>query len=187
MNKGRLFLVLSVTFILCFVLRMKEAGSATNEVMEEDSESSLCLVDPTALADVKKKERDIAQKEKELANKDMELKAAKLTFEEEFKKMRALKDEIESIQSLSQKGNEAKIAKIVETLETMNPKAASKILQFVDESLAVAAINRISTQKLAKILNIMEPEQSSKLTELMAGIVKSRAKKGVEEKNDRQS
>ncbi|MBI3535571.1 MAG: hypothetical protein HY072_08835, partial [Deltaproteobacteria bacterium] len=160
-----------------------EVVQSASDYTDEEETDVQCLVDPIALKDLKKKEKDLVQKEKDLVAKEIELVAAKKAFEQEFVKIKTLRDEITKSQVFNKQGNEEKIAKLVETIETMNPKSATKLLQTVDEYLAVVAMNKISTQKLAKILNIMEPEYSSKLTEHMMGIIKARvqAQKGGEE------
>jgi len=56
----------------------------------------------------------------------------------------------------------------VETVEKMSPKNAAKLLASIDERLAVTAMQRINTPTLAKIMNSMEPQKLSQLTELMA-------------------
>jgi hypothetical protein len=59
----------------------------------------------------------------------------------------------------------------------MSPKAAAEVLAELDEALAVSAINRMETVKLAKIMNKMEAGKSSRLSEILAGVV--RARKGI--------
>src|SRR5690606_1884411 len=61
-----------------------------------------------------------------------------------------------------------------ETFESMSPKAAAQLLSSLDEGLAVASIELMSTAKLAKIMNIMETSRSSRLSEQMAGVVRAR-------------
>lgn len=158
-----------------------------------------CLLDENALEDLKQKRSELAAKAHELAQKENELKAAKTALEEELKKISAVRDEIEKMQSLNKKDQEEKVGKLVEAFETMSPKAAAQLLASIDEVLAVEAMGRISTQKLAKIMNIMDPGALSKLTEKLAGVtqakklashgaleVTSESKKGGE-KNDGQN
>ncbi len=154
-----------------------------NKSLNEDKEhadkehTEGCLVDPLTLDDLKKRSDELDARAKELSVKEAELKAARSAFTEEFKKIQQVRDEVEKTHSLQKKEGEEKVAKLVETFETMSPKASAKLLVSIDEVLAKAVAGKISTTKLAKMMNVMEPEDSTRLTELMAGV--ARAKKSA--------
>jgi flagellar motility protein MotE (MotC chaperone) len=139
--------------------------------------ASSCLSDPIVLDEIKKKREEIDQKWKELSAREAELKSRETAINEELKKLQDTRNEIAKLEDTQVKGNEEKIAKVVETLENMSPKASAQMLSTLDDGLAIAAMNQMSTQKLAKIMNVMEPARASKLTELLAGVV--RAKHGA--------
>lgn len=139
--------------------------------------ASSCLSDPIVLDEIKKKREEIDQKWKELSAREAELKARETAINEELKKLQETRDDIAKLEDSERKANEEKIARVVETLENMSPKASAQLLSTMDDGLAVAAINQMSTQKLAKVMNVMEPARASKLTELLAGVV--RAKHGT--------
>jgi flagellar motility protein MotE (MotC chaperone) len=152
-------------------------AAASAPVAMDAQPVSSCLSDPIVLDEIKKKREEIDQKWKELAAHEAELKARESALDEELKKLQQTRDEISGIESAHQQANQEKIAKVVETLEGMNPKAASTMLSNMDDGLAVVAMTQMSTQKLSKVMNIMEPARASKLTELLAGVV--RAKHGA--------
>jgi flagellar motility protein MotE (MotC chaperone) len=157
----------------------------------ESYSSEACLVDPVVLADIRKAREELEAKAKRLADKEAELKARERAMEEELKKIQEVRDDVTKMEALHKEEAEEKVNKLVETFETMNPKSVAQVLVSVDERLAVAAASKISTAKLAKVMNLMEPSRSSRLSELLAGIVHARtstiasAKGG--EKNDRSS
>jgi flagellar motility protein MotE (MotC chaperone) len=136
--------------------------------------ASSCLIDPIVLDEIKKKREEIDLKWKELAARDAELKARETAINEELKKLQETRDDIAKIEDSQRKGNEDKISKVVETLENMSPKASAQMLSTLDDGLAVAAISQMSTPKLAKVMNVMEPARASKLTELLAGVVRAK-------------
>jgi flagellar motility protein MotE (MotC chaperone) len=153
-----------------------EHVAASNTATNTLSASS-CLSDPIVLDEIKKKREEIDQKWKELNAHEAELKARETAINEELKKLQDTRDEIAKLEDTQKKGSEEKIAKVVETLENMSPKSSAQMLSTLDDGLAVAAISQMSTQKLAKVMNVMEPARASKLTELLAGVV--RAKHGA--------
>lgn len=139
-----------------------------------DAAGSACITSPVAVEDLNQQREKLQAREKELAAKEAELKALEQAVNEEFKKLDQARSDIAKIEGLKKKENQEKVAKIVETLETMSPKPASALLSSLDEPLAVTAMEQMSTQKLAKIMNIMEAGRSSRLTELLAGVVRAR-------------
>jgi flagellar motility protein MotE (MotC chaperone) len=150
------------------------AASSQKAPPARRSDSS-CLVDPSAVEDLRRRGDEIELKAKELQSKEQEMVAQKRAIEEEVKRLSVLRDEIEKLQGAVKKANEEKVQKVVETLESMPPKGAAQMMAALDESLAVSAMPRLSTQKLAKILNLMSPDRSARLAEKLAGIVKSRS------------
>lgn len=141
------------------------------------SVSAGCLADPAAVDDLRHRREELDAREKELKAKEAELKARAGALEEELQKIGAVREDVEKIETARKTENSEKVAKLVDTFETMSPKAASALMATLDESLAVAAMTKISTPKLAKIMNSMDPQKSARLSELLAGVV--RAKRGI--------
>jgi flagellar motility protein MotE (MotC chaperone) len=145
-----------------------------------------CLVDSAAIEDIRKRREELDARAKELAARETELAAKERALGEELRKLEVVRDEIGRAEGTQKAQNEEKIAKLVETFQSMSPKAAAGVLASVDEGLAVAAMERIETPRLAKIMNVMEPGRVSRLTELLAGIIKARksqSAKGGEKSN----
>lgn len=133
-----------------------------------------CIANAAAIEDLRLRREEIEAKQKELTTKEAELKAREKALEDQIKSLEQIRDDIAKTDAARKKENEEKVTKLVETFETMSPKAAAQLLSNVEESLAVAAIARISTQRLAKIMNVMEPGRSSRLAEILAGVVRAR-------------
>lgn len=135
--------------------------------LAEDS-SDKCLLDLAAIEDMKSARKEIEEKGSSLKIREDELSKKEQALELEFKKLKELRDQLEALQSNVAKSQESKVAKLVETLEGMSPKIAADIISSVDEGLAVEAIEKISTDKLAKIMNKMDKAVSAKLSESLA-------------------
>jgi len=154
----------------------RDPASSPTEHSEASSfgNSDGCLPDANVVADLRRRKEELEQKQKELVAKETELKAKEQALNEEFKKIDLVREDISKVDGARKKENDEKVNKLVETFETMSPKAAALLVASVDESLAVAAMAKMSTPKLAKIMNVMEPKRSSRLTELLAGVVRAR-------------
>jgi flagellar motility protein MotE (MotC chaperone) len=147
--------------------------AAANE--DEDEARDGSCVSGAALEDLSKQRTNLEAREKELANRENELRSMEQGIREELKKLTLAREEIVKLNELRKKENQEKVTKIVETVESMSPKAAAALFGTLDDALAVTAMERISTAKLAKIMNVMEPGRSTRLTELLAGVVRARS------------
>lgn len=159
------------------------ANSAVSEKGEkspesEDPASENACVTGAAIEDLSRQRERLEAKEKELKEKETELKALEQEVREELKKIESARSDLAKVDELKKKENEEKVAKIVETVESMSPKPAAALMASLDDALAVTAMQRLATPKLAKILNVMEPGRSSRLTELLAGVVRARGTAG---------
>lgn len=131
------------------------------------STSKGCLSDEVVILELKERERKIEEVRSSLEKEKMELETAKKVLEEERKKLEEIRIQISKKRLENKIQDEEKVSRLVETFEKMSPKGSSKILSKVDEDLAVAAMSRISTARLAKIMNLMSPEKASSLSERM--------------------
>ncbi len=136
-----------------------------------------CLADSATLEDLKRQKRDLETRTRGLEARELDLKAREKALSEQLKQISEAREEVVKLDGEKKKVDETRVTKLIETLETMNPKAASALLGSIDDSLAVTAMTRLSTSKLAKVMNVMEPARSTKLSELLAGV--TRAKKNL--------
>jgi flagellar motility protein MotE (MotC chaperone) len=146
--------------------------AATEAILRGQGPS--CIVDAAALEDMKIKREELVNRVRALEARESEIAAREKALSEEFAKLKEIRDQISVQEQVNSKQNEEKVAKLVETIEAMSGKASAALLAEMDEALAVAAITRISTPKLAKIMNTMEAKRSSRLVETMAGVVRAR-------------
>ncbi|MBL7716726.1 MAG: hypothetical protein JNL01_14775 [Bdellovibrionales bacterium] len=146
-----------------------------------------CLAYEGAAEDIKKRREELDAREKELKAKETELLAKTQALEAEIRKISDIRDEISKVEAIQAKENETKVAKVVETIESMSPKAAAKMIANLDETLAVSAMNRLATPKLAKILNLMEPATASRLNEILAGVTRAKRSRDRSDQQARRS
>ncbi len=123
-----------------------------------------CLADEEIIEDLRKRKESLDTRLKDVEKRESEISSKERALDEEMKKLTALRDEITGVQASQAKVQEERVAKLVETFETMTPKAIAQMLNSLDERLAVDAMGKISTNKLAKIMNIMEPGRPSRLS-----------------------
>jgi flagellar motility protein MotE (MotC chaperone) len=149
-------------------------GDTQAETKVQTSQASGCLVDPVALDDIQAARKKNELKSKELAAKEAELKVKEEMLKEQLSQLEHMRNEISHIQATKIEENAQKIQQLTETILKMSPKAAAKVIATLDEQLAVDIMLRMDTISLAKVMNLMSPERSSKLSERIAGVVKTR-------------
>jgi flagellar motility protein MotE (MotC chaperone) len=140
----------------------------------DSDRSTGCLTDPTVLEDLQAQREKMVNREKEITTREAELKAREQAVSEQLKKLDEIRGEIAKTEAFHKKDMEAKVDKLVETIQSMSPKTAAKMINELDETLAVAAMEKMDTIKLAKIMGNLEPKKSSRLSELLAGVVLAR-------------
>jgi len=149
-----------------------DTATVKEPVIEKTDEG--CLADAATLEDLKRQKRELEARGRELAARESELKARELALSDEMAKLADARDEIGKADGAKKKEAEAKVTKLVETLESMSPKAAAPLVASLDEALAVQAMSRLSTTKLAKLMNVMDPIRSTRLSEIMAGVTRAK-------------
>lgn len=134
-------------------------------------------MDHDVAEDLRNRREELEARVRTLEAREAELVAKEKAVDEQIKKLDEIRADISRIETGNQAASAEKIAKIVETVEAMSPKASAKILNELDEPLAVQALSQVTSAKLAKILSNLEPAKSARFTELLAGV--SRAKRSV--------
>jgi len=167
------FLVSAILVVLFFGFEIK-SEETKNKKPERSSAQTLrspsqaCIVSEEALRDISSKQRDLEEREKKLAEKQSKIEAKEKAIQEQLKQLEDLKKEIAQVKVESDAKKEEKMNKLVETLEQMSPKKASELIANLGNELAVESMMRLSSEKLAKVLNLMDVERSKVLSELLA-------------------
>ena len=146
------------------------ATSAQGE--ESDQKESLsndnrCYTEKTLKGDIRERLDALKKKEEDFQKREEALVVQEKSVKEQIARLEELRKEIEKLEGNQSSKSEEKVSKLIETFEKMSPKGAAKILDTVNDELALTALSRISTDRLAKILNLMESKRSAKLSEML--------------------
>jgi len=163
MNRAYTIFITLFFLVICFI-PVRSANSETSK----SNKNLECLVDRSALDDINLKQEKLKKKESDLIKLENELNAREESLNARFNDLNALKNKISKIEVLNNSKKDERISKLVSTMEKMSPKASSKMLEKLYDELAVESMSRISTEKLAKILNTMNEKVSARLASLLA-------------------
>lgn len=150
------------------------ADQAPLKKVVEVDRADACLTDPVAIEEMRKRREELDLREKELSKKEAEVIARAKAMEEELNRMEGIRDDMAKIDTSRKKENEERVGKLVETIQLMSPKAAAQLVGSLEEGLAVSTLSKMDTVKLAKVLNLMQPAKASRLSELLAGVVRAK-------------
>lgn len=128
---------------------------------------------PSSPEDLKRLRADLDKKQEELKKREEEIAAKERALNEEIGKLEGMRKDLMKLSDQKEEAANERVAKLVETVEKMSPKAASKLIEDLDEQLAVSTMKQMSSDRLAKVMNTLEPAKASRLSELMAGVVRA--------------
>ena len=147
-----------------------EAPAVVKSMEPVLSRDDQCLADPAVVGDLKAQRDLLLKRNQEFEKREEEIKARENALAEQIAKLEALRKEVVGLEDTQKAANEERIAKMVAAVEKMNPKNTAQIIVQIKEPIAINTMSKLSVEKLAKVMNSMEPAKSSRLSMLMAGV-----------------
>lgn len=121
------------------------------------------------LLKIKEKTRELELKEEELARTEAELEAQKIALEKRIEELNNLRRDISSVLENKVKVDDAKVETLVQVYTNMKPVQAARVIETLDEDLAVEILNRMKKKSAADIMNMLKPEKAQIFSEKLAG------------------
>lgn len=111
------------------------------------------------------------QKEMELKHLEEELVKQREEIQKKLKSLNKLRAGIS--ESLEEKvaQDDDRVNKLVDVYSNMKPTQAAKIMEKVDEALAIRIMAKMKKKNAAAILNLLEPEKARRLSEKYVGYI----------------
>ena len=117
--------------------------------------------------DERKKTLDL--KETELQKLEEELQKQKAELDEKIKKLEGMRGEISKTLQTRVADDQVKVDKLVEFYSNMKPQQASKVIETLNEDLAVEVLDKMKKKVAAEIMNMMDAKKARRLSELLTG------------------
>lgn len=115
---------------------------------------------------------ELDQREQELAKLEEELHQQKSEIEKRIQELSKMRQDIAKVLENKVSVDEQKITKLVDFYSNMKPVSAAKVIQDIDEDLAVEILGKMKKKNAADIMNLLKPEKAQKLTEKFAGYMR---------------
>jgi flagellar motility protein MotE (MotC chaperone) len=131
---------------------------------------------------------ELDRREAEVAKLEEELQKQRDGIEERIKQLETMRKQISETLKGRVEHDQEKVAKLVDVYSNMKPSQASRVIETLNEDLAVTILDRMKKKNAAEILNTMSAGKARKLSEMLTGYrepASSESKGG--EKNESES
>ena len=141
----------------------KKAASVGNEKKEFSEEE----INHFAKLNERKQELDV--REEELARMEVELLNQKADLEKRMKELESTRRQISSTLEERVQIDDKKVEALVQVYSNMKPQQAAKVIETMDDDLAIEILGRMKKKPAAEILNLMKAERAQVFAERYAG------------------
>lgn len=127
---------------------------------------------------------ELDRREAELAKLEEELQKQRVGIEEKIKQLETMRAEISATLKGRVEQDQEKVAKLVDVYSNMKPVSASRVIETLNEDLAVTILDRMKKKNAAEILNMMSAAKARKLSEMLTGYRQPASEKNEEAKSE---
>jgi flagellar motility protein MotE (MotC chaperone) len=150
------------------------AGVAASGKSAEKAEANLDVSKwtPEELSFFKKlndRKSELDRREAEIVKLEEELQKQREGIEEKIKQLEGMRKQISETLKGRVEQDQEKVAKLVDVYSNMKPTQASKIIETLNEDLAVSILDKMKKKNAAEILNTMAAAKARKLSEMLTG------------------
>lgn len=138
-------------------------------IKSEPENQNLNPEEVTLFNKLEERRQQLDQRESDLKKLDEELHNQKLMLEEKLKQLEELRKGIATQLDDRIKTDDSKVGKLVEMYSNMKPIKAAKVMETINEDLAIEVLKKMKKKEAADILNMMEQTKAQKLSEKFAG------------------
>lgn len=115
------------------------------------------------------RKKELDQREAEIARLETELQRQRDEIEERLKKLEATRQQISDVLKGRVEQDQEQVKKLVDVYSNMKPTQASRIIESLNEDLAMEILDKMKKKNAAEILNTMNAAKARKLSELLTG------------------
>lgn len=115
------------------------------------------------------RKRELDLKESELVKLEEELQKQRVELDEKIKQLETMRGQIAQTLKSRVDNDQEKVTKLVEVYSGMKPTQAAKVIETINEDLAVQILDRMKKKSASDILNVMNAQKAQRLSEMLAG------------------
>ena len=115
------------------------------------------------------RKKELDNREVELTKRETELQEQRKRIEARIRYLDGVRSKVASMLKKKVIMDEGRVQKLVDFYSNMNPQNAAKIINSINEDLAIVILGQMKKFSAAEIMNRLEPEKAQKLSEKFAG------------------
>ncbi len=152
---------------------IQSSGSGENsESKEKNSNAGKFGDDLDHLARLSERKKELDRREEDLNRLEVSYKKQEEEIGKRMDELERVRRNISSILEDRVKLDESKVENLMQTTSNMKPIQAAKILEAMDEDLAVEILGRMKKKNAAEIMNLIKADKGKTLFEKYAGYKK---------------
>lgn len=121
------------------------------------------------LAKLNERKKELDEREAELTKMEEELQAQRVEIDQKLKELEEIRLAISKKLDEKVQVDEEKVVKLVEVYKSMKPSDAAKVLEKLDENLAVEIFDRMKQSKAGEIMGFLNAEKARSISEKLTG------------------
>lgn len=141
-----------------------EAAAVTTTEQKDYSEAEL-----NHFARLRERKNELDQREKEIQKMEAEIGKQKEEIEKKMAELEEMRKKISSVLEDKVQIDDKRIENLVQFYSSMKPQQAAKIIESIDEGLAVEVLARMKKKSAADIMNLLKAEKAQVISEKYAG------------------
>jgi flagellar motility protein MotE (MotC chaperone) len=145
-----------------------EAGNPTKVAAGKDSAE----VELDHFARLRERKIELDKREEELNKLEAELGQQRIELEQKLKDLEGVRRNISSVLEEKVQADDQKVENLVQFYSNMKPPQAAKIIETLDEDLAVQVIAKMKKTNAANIMNLLPPVKAQSISEKYVGYKK---------------
>lgn len=123
-------------------------------------------------ARLRERKTELDKREEGLTKMETELQQQRQELEQKLKELEEVRRKISSVLEEKVQADDQKIDNLVQFYSNMKAPQAAKIIESIDEDLAVQVIAKMKKKNAADIMNLLKPEKAQSISEKYVGYKK---------------
>lgn len=121
------------------------------------------------LQKLNERKNSLDAREQELARQEEELQKQRVEIDRRLEELKEIRGQVSAVLDDRVKVDDQKVEILVQTYSNMKAPQAAKILESMDEDLAVEILGRMKKKNAADVMNLIKPEKAQAISEKFAG------------------
>ncbi len=145
------------------------ADAAQNTTGKQAGDATVDEIEINHFARLRERKKELDKREEDLNKLEVEIAQQRQEVEQKLKELEDVRRKISSVLEEKVQIDEQKVENLVQFYSNMKAPQAAKIVETIDEGLAVQVIAKMKKKNAADIMNLLKPEKAQAISEKYVG------------------